>query len=356
MIYEAINQKRLELSVADLFKNYLIRKTKDKLEKEQVIVIWKEIVDSLDNDIRPFLKHYWHSKKGVITERRLFHELKRFVEDKKQKNDPFILIKELGEESKIYSALNNPDDDRWDAGIKELIEEFNTLGVEQPLPILMIAKKNFSDSDFKDLLEAIINFSFRYNIICNKPPNVLERRYSDIARRIRGEYIKDGETKIENAKQVLALLKEYYPTDEELEKNFLGKTIEKNKISLYLWSKINKRLQEIEKPNPADLSVEHILPKKPDLEWEQYLVGKGYAEDDFDDLIYRIGNQTAMDIKMNTQARNKIFTKKRDENYKDSNMPINEMLKSITDWTEKEISQREKDYVGKVKEIWKTDF
>lgn len=349
-------KKDFELSVADLFKNYLIRKTKDRAEKDQVIVIWKDIADSLDDEIRPFLKHYWHSKKGVITERRLFHELKRFIEDKKQKNDPFVLIKELGEESKIYSALNNPDDDHWDAVMKELIKDFNILGVEQPLPVLMIAKKNFNDYDFKILLQSFINFSFRYNIVCNKPPNVLERRFSEIARRIRGENLKNGETKIENAKQVLELLKEYYPLDEELEKNFLGKTIEKNKISLYIWTKINESLQQFERPHRPDLSVEHILPKKPDSEWEQYLAGKGVAKADFDDLIYRIGNQTAMDVKMNAQARNKFFIKKKDENYKDSKMPINEALKSITDWTEKEISQRERDFVEKVKEIWKIEF
>ena len=79
------------------------------------------------------------------------------------------------------------------------------------------------------------------------------------------------------------------------------------------------------------------------------------AEEYLEDLINRIGNQTAMDVTMNKQAKNKFFTKKID-NYKDSKMPINEDLKSIKDWTEIEIRQREEKYVASVKKIWRIDF
>ncbi len=351
MVYEAINQKRLELSVADLFKNYLIRKTTDQ-NKEQTIEIWDSITKSLDDKIRPFLKHYWHSKKGIVTERRLFKELKIFVE--KDGNDVFALAKELGEESKIYSALTDPDSDYWGDELKELIRAFNILEIEQPLPVLMIAKKRFDDKEFKLLLEAIINFSFRYNIICNLQSNVLEKRFSTIAKRIRGENVKIDE-KINNTKGVLKMLEEFYPDDKKVEENFLGKTIKK-KIALYLWIKINAHLTKYEKPNPADLNLEHILPIHPDKEWKTYLKEKGIDAEQTKRLIERIGNQTAIDRNMNTQAKNKFFIKKRDENYKYSKMSINASLRSITDWTEKEINQREKDYIKSVNEIWKIDF
>jgi len=350
MVYEAINQKRLELSVADLFKNYLIRKTTDKDDKEKIIILWKEIADSLDNEVRTFLKHYWHSKKGVITERRLFRELKKYIEE--EKKEPLTLVKELNEESKIYSALKNPGDEFWEdkIKIKELIEEFNSLDVEQPLPLLVMGFKKFNDDNFKELLKDIIAFSIRYNIICNLPPNVLEKEYSQIARKIRNDEIKD-------AKSAFALLQKYYPDDKEFVKTFVGKTIGKNKIALVLWIKINEHLTEYEKPQRTDLSLEHILPQHPNKEWLTYLKKKGItADEDIEELKYRIGNLTAMDVKMNNEARNKFFTKKRDEHYKDSKMPINEDLKSITDWGEKEIKSREKKYSEIAKEIWKIEI
>lgn len=355
MVYESINQKRLELSVADLFKNYLIRKTKDAKQKEEIISIWKDIADGLDSDIRPFLKHYWHSKKGVITLRRLFKELKIFIE--KEGNDPHTLIKELNGEAIIYSALKREDKDYWSKKELQLVKDFNKLAVEQPLPVLMIAKKKFSKEDFISLLKTITNFSFRYNIICNLPPNVLEKTYSDIARGIRGENLDKDKKQIKTEKEVKDLLKKYYPQDLDFEKKFLGKTIEKNKLALYMWSRINRELTTSEKIDETELSDEHILPQKPNDEWKKYLKDKGIMDNEkINELIYRIGNQTAMDVKMNRKAKNKFFDKKRDEHYKNSKMIINEELKSIKDWTEKDISNREKKYFPIVKEIWKIEF
>jgi hypothetical protein len=63
-----------------------------------------------------------------------------------------------------------------------------------------------------------------------------------------------------------------------------------------------------------------------------------------------------MDIKMNKEVKNHFFKKKQDDKYKHSNMPINQDLKTISDWTGEEIKKREEKYFEIAKEIWKINF
>ena len=358
MVFETVNQKRAELSVADLFKNYLIRKTKKAGDRKKVIELWKDIADALDNKIKAFLKHYWHSKREVITERRLFKELKKYIE--KEKYNPLELVNELKGEAKIYSALGNPDDDYWDKkDIKELVREFNILNVKQPLPVLVVGRKKFSNGTFKKLLTLMINFSFRYNIICNLPPNVLERKYSDIAINIRDGKIKDIKSIINEIKKI-----EKYPNDKLFAEIFIGKILKrgKNKLARYILEKIEVNKQSkmpiTKRPEPLkfeDFTLEHILPQSPDDEWKTYFKTKGISDEDVEKLIYRVGNLTLLDNPKNSFVKNEFITKKCQKAYNSSLLKINESLHNLKEWNEKDIEKREAYFLKEAREVWNID-
>lgn len=358
MVFETVNQKRAELSVADLFKNYLIRKTKKAGDRKKVIELWKDIADALDNEIKTFLKHYWHSKREVITERRLFKELKKYVE--KEKHNPLELVNELKGEAKIYSALGNPDDDYWDKkDIKELVREFNILNVKQPLPVLVVGRKKFSNGTFKKLLTLMIKFSFRYNIICNLPPNVLERKYSDIAINIRDGKIKDIKSIINEIEKI-----EKYPNDKLFAEIFIGKILKrgKNKLARYILEKIEINKQSkmpiTKRPEPLkfeDFTLEHILPQSPDDEWKTYFKTKGISDEDVEKLIYRVGNLTLLDNPKNSFVKNEFITKKCQKAYNSSLLKINESLHNLKEWNEKDIEKRGAYFLKEAREVWNID-
>jgi len=355
MVFETVNQKRTELSVADLFKNYLIRKTKKKKDRVDVIELWKDIADTLDNKIKAFLKHYWHSKREVITDRRLFKELKKYIE--KEKNKPLDLIKELKEEAKIYSALGNSDDDYWtEKDVRGLVKEFNILNVKQPFPVLVVGRKKFDDKRFKKLLTLMINFSFRYNIICNLSPNVLERKYSDIAIKIRNGEIKDISSIVSEIKKI-----DKYPDDKLLTDFFIGKTLKmKNKLARYILEKIelNKRSKipvtgTTEPLKFEDFTLEHIIPQNPDAEWKEYFKKKDMSNEDVEKLTCRVGNLTLLDQPKNSFVKNEFVTKKSKKAYDVSLLKINEPLHKLKEWTEKDIEEREKYLLKEAKKVWK---
>lgn len=364
MIFETINQRGVDLAVSDLFKNYLISKSKNR---EDMIDIWERIFDILDNKIKGFLKHYWHSKKEVVQERILFRELTKFVEDEKNKIDVDLLTKEIEKESKVYSALQDSESDYWDEDedIQELLREFSILNLKQSLPLLVIGNLKFSDSEFKKLLRMIVNFGFRYHIICKLPPNVLEKIYSQIAVKIRGEDIEET-TKIINVKGVLEDLQKIdkYPSDNMFEKLFKGKTFKKDhkiiryilkKIETNKFRKIDKQKENTEPINYDKFTLEHVLPQNMDDEWKEYFKNKKIALKDVNEWIHRLGNLTLLDQKKNEFSKNEFITKKCEKAYNLSYLKINEALKSLTDWDIDDIEKREEDFFVEAKEIWKID-
>lgn len=363
LLFETINERGLELSVADLFKNHLIREAqKDK--RDAIIESWNIISKSLDDKIRNFLKHYWHSKVGVITERRLFREFKSYV--KKNKMDINDFVEELKKEADIYSKFIEVNKSDWDndSEITEILKDFRKLGTNQVYPLLLIAKNKFEKiEEFKKLLKAIINFTVRYIIICGKAENVLETRYSNIAKNVR--YDKDGEGKpnpnyIKDTKGVIEQLKDLYPKDEEFKKKFLSFTTERNPTAWYLLKEIDKSLSSGEMLDYSIVTVEHILPEKPDKEWKDFFKKHGIKEKDvldyMDELKYRIGNLTILGAEYNKKAKNKFFIKKRDEEYKKSTLVINQDLKILKKWDSKEIEKKEKRFSELAPTIWKIDF
>ncbi|HEC92193.1 MAG TPA: DUF262 domain-containing protein [Candidatus Atribacteria bacterium] len=355
LVYESVNQKRAELSIADLFKNYFYRKT-GKSNRKLVVDMWNEIAEMLDVEIKHFLKHYWHSTEGVVTERRLFRELKNKVES--QKINTLELVRELKEEAKIYSALINPDDEHWvKKDIRELIEEFNILTVKQPLPILVVSRKKFNEESFKEVLKLMVNFSFRYNIICNFPPNVLEKKYSEIAIAIRKGEITDAFDIIEELRKI-----EKYPDDKIFSEFFIGKTLKKrdNKLARYILKKIelmkreriDKKTDNTEPLNFDEFTLEHILPRNPNKEWQDYFLKIGIDDEDVEKLKYRIGNLTLLDSIKNDFIKNEFVDKKSKKAYNISLLKINKSLHDLGEWNEKHIEKREKDFFNEAKEIW----
>lgn len=344
-LFMPLNFRGLELSVADLFKSYIIEESPPE-KREDVITIWNEIADLLDEaGLVNFLRHYWASKIDNVGEKDLYDEFVDYIDT--QNIDVVTFVKKLREEAEIYSALLNSQSDYWkgkDKRIPELLEEVRTLNIRQCFPLLLSGRKKFDDKNFRKLLETCINFSFRFITIGGLNNKLLESLYSNTAIEVSKDKIKDIDS-------IVKILKKEYIKDEDFLTLFIRKQIKINKIARYILQKIEDSFSDKEKVYKI-ITLEHVLPDNPDKEWEAYLKAKKLEKDE---LVDKIGNMTLLTEKMNSNAQNKFFTKKRDEYYKKSILKINENLKNINEWTDKEIKERQA-WLGEIAiKLWKLD-
>ncbi|MDD3725832.1 MAG: DUF262 domain-containing HNH endonuclease family protein [Candidatus Ratteibacteria bacterium] len=344
ILFETLNDRGLELSVADLVKNYIFSVAGSNLEN--VVQLWKEIVDQVgDYNVSKFLRHFWLSSFGLVKKEELYKKLKKEVNEDNVKE----FIQKLSEEATIYANLSSPTHEFWgDTEIEDMIENINILKVEQVYILLLaLYKKFFSEKNtFNKLLRALINFVFRYNTICGFDPKSLESEYSKLAISVRNAKIND--------KEVIRKINELSPSREQFISSFINLEIKNKKLAKYILLQINNYLFKKQGKNEITtdinkVNLEHIIPLHPDEEWRKFLKENNI---DFEKWIYKIGNMTILLKEYNKKIANKFFDKKR-EMYRKSELPLNDFLQGCKKFGIDEIKERQQQMAEIAEELWK---
>ncbi len=342
-IFETLNDRGLDLTIADLLKNYLfsILHTKvNDIELRDCLKKWDNMMESLGKYISPFLKHYWNSKNKPITEKEIYKVLKRNIKTKEQVT---TFLNELFLEAEVYNGLIHPEVVYW--GDKEIVSSLNevlTLGVSQCYPLLLSSKAKLNSEEFKKVISTCINLSFRYSSVCNLHNNKLERLYSGIANKLREEEIKES-------KEVNKLLKSIWPKDEIYDEMFSNMAFKSSNLPRYILKKINDSLDEGKEIVSSDeISWEHIIPKNPTKDDIKILQKSNI---NYKEKIHQFSNMTILSEEYNIKSSNKLFKDKK-EMYVKSKLPINENLKKLEKWELDEINSWNKYLLDNSKKIW----
>jgi uncharacterized protein with ParB-like and HNH nuclease domain len=346
LIFETLNDRGLELSISDLLKNYLFSLSESNLD--ELSMNWKEIVDNVgDTRVTSFLRHFWCSKYGLVRREELYRQIKAKVNTSKEAKD-FVRMLTLA--SNVYGNLISPSSEFWvDKEIEELVRELNILRAEQVQIILLALYDKFYTSDrrkFKEALVCNINLTFRYTTICGLNPTEMESRFSELAPKIRS-----GDLDMDDLKDRLAALT---PNDEVFVDSFRTKEVTNSRLAKYILLKITNYMlkQKGEREKGADVSsvnLEHIIPKKPNQEWQTFLAKRGIA---LDECVNRLGNLTLLYDEYNRKSANNFFTQKR-KMYDKSTLPLNDPLKKYHEFGIAEIAERQEQMAFCSTKIWK---
>lgn len=345
-LFETLNDRGLDLSVADLVKNYLLSISGESLD--DITTLWKQLSDQVgDYDLTRFLRHLWSSKYGLIRKEELYKAIKTKIVSTNVKKS----MLELLEEANVYSSLREPTHEFWnDVTIERALDNINLLGVEQIYVILLAVYFRFYNAEkakFTTILDTLLNLTFRYNTICNSNPNKIETEYSKFAVGIR-----DGSISFDELYDKIKILE---PPEEEFNESFKTFETKKGKLAKYILIRINDDmlLEKGEKEldtNNTKTNLEHIIPKKPNASWLTFFKDKKI--EDYTSLNYKIGNMTILVSEWNSSLKNKFFDQKVAV-YRKSNLPLNEDLKSYTEFGADEIMKRQKMIGERAEKLWK---
>ena len=331
-VFETLNARGVQLSSADLLKNYLFSLVDNTVEHPGRIKDLEEKWFALTKNIQAeklpdFIRYYWNSKYKTVRANDLFKAIRDKI---KNATDVFTIVTEMNSYSDVFMALRNADDELWH-GENEISDNIRLLilfGLKQPYSLLMAAYKSLDTRDFNKLLKDIIVISFRYSVICGKNPNDIERVYNNIAIQITTEKIYDKKR-----------LKEVYIDDNEFVPIFSRKSFvdnsRNNKIIRYILGKIERfsgGTREVNIDGNTD-TIEHILPQNPDETW-----GEDY---NFDNLIYRMGNLCLLEKVYNNELKNKPYADKVILYNKSAFISTKQISEDYLIWNESTINHRQ---------------
>ena len=357
LIFESLNSTGLELSQADLIRNYVLMGLKPQEQNEIYTNYWYKIEENFEHSegtehFDRFMRDYLTIKMHDIPkEKEVYSVFKKFF--KMENKSVEELVPNIYHYSKFFTTLAFEKTN--DVDIRQKIHDINSLPVDVAYPFLLQVYFDFdnetiSREQFLEILDVVESYVFRRQI-CEIPTNSLNKTFAGLYDLI------DKENYLTSLKSVLIHNETYrrFPNDVEFYTQFQVKNVYNFRSRNYLFRKL-ENFERKELVNIDEYTLEHIMPqndKVPQV-WRNEL-GENWKEI-HEKFLHRVGNLTLTGY--NSELSDKSFKEKQsiEGGFKDSPIRLNLDLTTLENWNEHEIQKRSKILADKILKIWKFPF
>ncbi len=352
LIFETLNDRGLDLTIADLLKNYLFSRA-GKKKIDTVKQHWDRALGALDagDDDKlqtTFLRHYWSSKYGHVREKELYGKIKAEITSQTKAVD---FASELVEASRLYSAARTPGHEFWrdfPSPTRDNLETLQLLDVSQSRPLLLAAMQQWQQGEVARTLKLLVAWSVRLIVVGGVGSGTTEAAFSNAAVKIR-----DGSTK--DSKALAREMSSVVPDDSDFESQF-AVTRKRARVARYLLHALERKKSGKDSPelisnkDETQVNLEHVLPRDADLKKEW----KNFSEEDRDAYLGRLGNLALLDADENGALNARGFESKA-KIFRKSKLKLTAHLgnkSKYKDWDPKAIENRQRELAGLAVETW----
>ncbi|WQS47735.1 DUF262 and DUF1524 domain-containing protein [Helicobacter pylori] len=349
LIFESMNSKGIELTQTDLIRNYIVMETEVEKQEGFYNQYWRAMEEDFKQNetlFNQFVRHYLTIKIGKIpNEKRVYEAFK----DYRQKEGIGIedLLKDLQKYCGYFCRIVFKKE--ADKDLNKALGFLVDLEMDVIYPLLLELYSDYSDGvlskqDFIPIIYLTESYICR-RAVCGLGTNSLNKVFPSFTKHIqKDEYFKSLKAHFGYLTE-----KQRFPNNDEFKKLFIT-------IDFYNFKKREyflERLENFERKEPVNLkecTTEHIMPQTLTEKWERDLGGNFQAI--HDKYLHTIGNLTLTGY--NPEYSNKSFQEKRDmeKGFKQSPLRLNQSLKDLEVFGEKEIEKRANDLADWALEIW----
>jgi len=366
-IFESLNSTGLELSQADLIRNYILMglqpKEQNRIYKNYWEIIEKKAKDETLNKTRvsEFIRDYLTLKNKEIPNKGDVYSKFKDKYPTSTIDDLELVLTELKSLVKYYNKLTNPKNEA-DKQIRTQLEYINRLEINVAFPFLMKVYEDFSNdiidkATFISVLSTVQSFTFR-RFILGLQTNALNKIFMGLY------YHKDFDKSdylISLQKILLSLSRaQRFPRNTETINALKEKDVYniKPKNRTYLLERLEnfQNNESVAIEGNSDITIEHIFPQNPDAKWKIELGADEYNLIK-ENYLNTIGNLTLSGN--NGKLGNKPFLDKKtmnidgkEQGYNFSRLWLNRDLKEKTKWDKVEIEERANAISERFIKIW----
>ncbi|AUW93056.1 hypothetical protein BXT84_03065 [Sulfobacillus thermotolerans] len=354
LIFESLNSTGLDLSQADLIRNFVLMGVEPKEQTELYNEYWYPMEKSFGNLsdsvlFDRFMRDYLTVRTGRIPNiQQVYASFKEYV----YQNSPLSvkqIVEDLYRFSKYFVKLAFQTEK--DKDINLALQDINTLKVDVSYPFLLEVYDDYeshrlSKSDFIAILRLVETYVFRRGI-CGVPTNSLNKTFANLSKEIAKDNYLESVC-------VAFLLKDTYrrlPSDEEFARELVVKDIYNFRNRNYLL----RKLENFNRKEIVDIeayTIEHIMPQNNDLsnEWRKDL-GESW-EEVHKTYLHTLGNLTL--TRYNSELSDRPFKAKRDMEggFADSPLWLNKGLRNLDCWNKATIVERARSLADRALQVW----
>ncbi|GAA6833653.1 DUF262 and DUF1524 domain-containing protein [Helicobacter pylori] len=348
LIFESMNSKGIELTQTDLIRNYIVMETEIEKQEGFYNKYWRAMEEEFKQNKKlfdRFVRHYLTIKTKIPNVNKVYVALK----DYRQKEGIGIedLLKDLQKYCGYFCQIVFKKE--ADKDLNKALGFLVDLEMDVIYPLLLELYSDYSDGvlskdDFRRSIALIESYICR-RAVCGLGANSLNKVFPSFTKHIqKDEYFKSLKAHFGSLKE-----KQRFPNNDEFKDCFIT-------IDFYNFKKGNiffERLENFDRKERVythEYTTEHIMPRTLTEEWERDL-GENFQEI-HDKYLHTIGNLTKTGY--NPEYSNKSFQEKRDmeKGFKDSPLKLNQSLRDLESFGEKEIKKRANDLADLALKIW----
>lgn len=341
-VFESINSTGVNLTAADLIRNFVLMNKDDETQTRLYNDYWKNIefkyVDT--KNLKEFFRYYVSIKeRNTIADREVYEKFK---------NEYKKLLENMTEDEILNNILNYAKyyyfikDNNNDIEIETALQDYRNSKSNMPNIILMETMNLYFEENRitkKDLINTI-NLLTSYNVrrnIAGEESKSISNMFGNLLGRIYKYFDEDNMSYYDCVVRALVndtrLTSQHMPTDKQIYDEF-------EKSNLYSRDSVSFILKKIENNESripySQLNIEHVMPQTATSFWETKVSDK----DNYDEIVNRIGNLTLVDSKDNSSMGNNNFASKKKTLEKSRHIKMNEYILDKNDWNEEEINTR----------------
>ena len=353
VIFETLNSRGLNLTVADLLKNHLFRHLRTKnANVDTARDRWEKIHDefarsSASISMDSFIHHQWLSQHEYVSKGKLFRSVKSEITKAKANGYLDALVKDAVR----YRVIQEPDSRKWHLSqqpIRQSLEALRIFGVEQPAPFVLAVLRALDDKLIKvplakRALRSVENYHFIFTAITGTSSSGgITKMYALHARELSAAA--DAQ---EAAASIDALVKKLKVPSEDVfvasfhQLQYSSASTKQKRLVQYVLAKEYAENCSGAVPDFSRMTIEHVLPE-------------ASASAASPEAIASIGNLILVDEALNVKLGNKSFASKRKLLAAAAQVWVPPEVLASTQWDQAAIESRA-DTLAKLayNELWK---
>lgn len=363
LIFESMNSTGLELSQADLIRNYILMGLEPKLQTELYKTYWRPMEQAFGQDayvvhFDGFMRHYLTTKTGEIPNmREVYKAFKLFAQTQPDTaNRVRDLVADLYAYAHYYCAMALGAE--TDPQLKQAFQDLRELKVDVAYPFLLDVYHDYkqdrlSRDEVLHIVRLVESYVFR-RAICFIPTNSLNKTFAGLSRSLKKDRY------LESVQAALLLLPSYrrFPRDDEFQREIKARDLYNFRSRSY-WLRRLENHGRKERVVVEDYTIEHILPQNEDLstEWQQELGPEWQRIQE--EWLHTLGNLTLTGY--NSEYSDRPFAYKRDQvtdkdgnliGFASSPLKLNQGLGKVEKWDEAAIKTRAERLAAEAAKVW----
>ncbi len=350
LIFESMNSTGKDLTQTDLIRNYILMGLEPEKQKIFYKKYWRAMEENFKQNetlFNQFVRHYLTIKTREIPNiNKVYEAFKRYQQERGIETE--VLLQDLQKYCGYFCRIvfkKEDDNKELNKALSFLVD----LEMDVIYPLLLELYSDYSDgvlseADFIPIIALIESYICR-RAVCGLGTNSLNKVFPFVTKKInKVQYLESIK-----AHFVCLTEKQRFPNNDEFKKLFIT-------IDFYHFQKREYFLERLENfntkepVNTQECTIEHIMPQTLTEEWKRDL-GENFQAI-HDKYLHTIGNLTLTGY--NSEYSNNSFQEKRDmeKGFKQSPLKLNQSLKDLESFGEKEIEKRANDLADWALKIW----